>query len=109
GRPFLTFIISSHSTPPTCTSTLSLHDALPILHMIYTRLARAPQRLWIFSIIWQSGRNLTLSGLFQVTALVTICRRFLTFGDFVLDRKSTRLNSSHVSISYAVFCLKKKK
>src|SRR5690348_18049434 len=28
---------------------------------------------------------------------------------FVLDRKSTRLNSSHPSISYAVFCLKKKK
>src|SRR5699024_11723839 len=27
---------------------------------------------------------------------------------FLLDRKSTRLNSSHVSISYAVFCLKKK-
>src|SRR5699024_11833338 len=27
----------------------------------------------------------------------------------VLDRKSTRLNSSHVSISYAVFCLKNKK
>src|SRR5437868_14609529 len=29
--------------------------------------------------------------------------------DAYLDRKSTRLNSSHVSISYAVFCLKKKK
>src|SRR5437868_7107865 len=29
------------------------------------------------------------------------------FGTLVLDRKSTRLNSSHVSISYAVFCLKK--
>src|SRR5699024_11287010 len=29
--------------------------------------------------------------------------------NIVLDRKSTRLNSSHVSISYAVFCLKKKK
>src|SRR5438874_5356698 len=29
--------------------------------------------------------------------------------DFVEDRKSTRLNSSHVEISYAVFCLKKKK
>src|SRR5690349_23465985 len=27
----------------------------------------------------------------------------------ILDRKSTRLNSSHVEISYAVFCLKKKK
>src|SRR5437870_13063688 len=29
--------------------------------------------------------------------------------DAPLDRKSTRLNSSHVAISYAVFCLKKKK
>src|SRR6266702_389213 len=38
----------------------------------------------------------------------------LTQGDaailrFLSDRKSTRLNSSHVAISYAVFCLKKKK
>src|SRR5690625_4387774 len=32
----------------------------------------------------------------------------LRFGSTVLDRKSTRLNSSHVAISYAVFCLKKK-
>src|SRR5258708_23680059 len=30
-------------------------------------------------------------------------------GDYDLDRKSTRLNSSHQIISYAVFCLKKKK
>src|SRR5438477_5452197 len=29
--------------------------------------------------------------------------------EFSLDRKSTRLNSSHMSISYAVFCLKKKR
>src|SRR5690606_40130668 len=32
-----------------------------------------------------------------------------TVDDQALDRKSTRLNSSHVKISYAVFCLKKKK
>src|SRR5690554_7237212 len=32
-----------------------------------------------------------------------------SFFNFRLDRKSTRLNSSHVRISYAVFCLKKKK
>src|SRR5690349_21961954 len=32
-----------------------------------------------------------------------------SFGNPLLDRKSTRLNSSHVEISYAVFCLKKKK
>src|SRR3712207_7003999 len=30
-------------------------------------------------------------------------------GDLARDRKSTRLNSSHANISYAVFCLKKKK
>src|SRR5207253_6197809 len=33
----------------------------------------------------------------------------LAIGGFFADRKSTRLNSSHVAISYAVFCLKKKK
>src|SRR5258707_5487675 len=32
-----------------------------------------------------------------------------TVGKLALDRKSTRLNSSHANISYAVFCLKKKK
>src|SRR3712207_7704457 len=32
-----------------------------------------------------------------------------SLGDFAQDRKSTRLNSSHANISYAVFCLKKKK
>src|SRR5438270_10130440 len=32
----------------------------------------------------------------------------LDFAQFFLDRKSTRLNSSHSQISYAVFCLKKK-
>src|SRR5207249_8253360 len=33
---------------------------------------------------------------------------FLVYLLLIIDRKSTRLNSSHVSISYAVFCLKKK-
>src|SRR5690625_2794156 len=40
---------------------------------------------------------------FQIQTLAGNVRRQL-----VLDRKSTRLNSSHVAISYAVFCLKKK-
>src|SRR3712207_8760606 len=35
------------------------------------------------------------------------CKPVLDFGD-ASDRKSTRLNSSHANISYAVFCLKKK-
>src|SRR5690625_7327982 len=39
-------------------------------------------------------------------AVVTVMIAAVSIG---LDRKSTRLNSSHVAISYAVFCLKKKK
>ena len=43
-----------------------------------------------------------------LSILFTVLFHFL-YEDLILkDRKSTRLNSSHVSISYAVFCLKKK-
>src|SRR5690554_7004132 len=45
---------------------------------------------------------------FQESVSLTKLRQELKSRD-VLDRKSTRLNSSHVRISYAVFCLKKKK
>src|SRR5690242_21411764 len=51
------------------------------------------------ALTWAQDRNLAVPGDVRVTG----------FNDFVLDRKSTRLNSSHMSISYAVFCLKKKK
>src|SRR3712207_8736159 len=51
---------------------------------------------------------------FQVAAHAAVANRIqltidATGGDAHLDRKSTRLNSSHANISYAVFCLKKKK
>src|SRR5256885_10319488 len=59
--------------------TLSLHDALPI----FRALADGH--------VWRHGRR-------GVPAI-----------DRAKDRKSTRLNSSHLVISYAVFCLKKKK
>src|SRR5690625_6533452 len=42
-------------------------------------------------------------------ALLTTHRYDQPPPNFKLDRKSTRLNSSHVAISYAVYCLKKKK
>src|SRR5690625_6324924 len=78
------------NTPPTPELyTLSLHDALPIsgLHHIapHTPVTELPQAL-----------HPTLHRARGLYALAT-------------DRKSTRLNSSHVAISYAVFCLKKKK
>src|SRR3989442_9939219 len=52
---------------------------------------------------WRRFRTITLPLLKPVTLFV-----FVT-GIISSDRKSTRLNSSHVRISYAVFCLKKKK
>src|SRR5690349_24160746 len=76
--------------------TLSLHDALPISasrsHQPLLRLARRG-----------CGVPLPHAGKSSFVTLMAMplrCRR---------DRKSTRLNSSHVEISYAVFCLKKKK
>src|SRR6266513_4675272 len=66
---------------PTEIYTLSLHDALPI------------------SIRWfRPDGTVHWAGPGRATRRATPDR----------DRKSTRLNSSHVSISYAVFCLKKK-
>src|SRR5690606_42149905 len=81
--------------PPATTEiyTLSLHDALPIF--IPRRPATPPgtgPRCGSSAPATRSSRSRSSS---RPTATA--------------DRKSTRLNSSHVKISYAVFCLKKKK
>src|ERR1035441_11025181 len=41
-------------------------------------------------------------------SIVALAVEFYLAGETAIDRKSTRLNSSHLGISYAVFCLKKK-
>src|SRR5438105_7809151 len=71
------------------TSTFSLHDALPIFsrRKSQEQITRAITRD-------AAGARQTQAGPARQT--------------FQLDRKSTRLNSSHEWISYAVFCLKKK-
>src|SRR5207253_9036283 len=51
----------------------------------------------------------TSGGTLPLRALAAIPALDAGRGDATADRKSTRLNSSHVAISYAVFCLKKKK
>src|SRR3989442_4119360 len=73
--------------------TLSLHDALPI----YRRLPAARERHRPFRRGQRARRRLLRQGR---------SRRARVGRE---DRKSTRLNSSHVRISYAVFFLKKKK
>src|SRR5690606_41966094 len=87
-----------HAPAPTRTSTLSLHDALPILPWLSLALKAA--RLPGDSLIFQIEED-------HAIMLLKQAKEF-SKGLAELDRKSTRLNSSHVKISYAVFCLKKK-
>src|SRR5205085_12026994 len=80
--------------PPSGIYTLSLHDALPIS----ARRSLAFDRHQFAGPGQQPGRNFAVAQ----PAAGKIART-------AVDRKSTRLNSSHSQISYAVFCLKKKK
>src|SRR5262245_63773816 len=81
-----------NDTAPPEIYTLSLHDALPISVLRVQKTERASN---ILSRCTANGRNAK-----------TIARHLNRSRQ---DRKSTRLNSSHLGISYAVFCLKKKK
>src|SRR2546428_7675140 len=77
--------------------TLSLHDALPIYRNAPTRCT--------WNLASASQRRLER---FWHPPLRKEAARSPSCGDNRKDRKSTRLNSSHDQISYAVFCLKKK-
>src|SRR5439155_27232386 len=97
----LNFFFSFFFTVPTTTEiyTLSLHDALPIY--LEERRAVEDHTCGIAcSSIPHGGGNCDDQRL-SCALLIVECRN-------TGDRKSTRLNSSHVAISYAVFCLKKK-
>src|SRR2546422_6967036 len=85
--------------------TLSLHDALPICQR---------QRVERRGLESRSGRRAEAAGGGPPLRLVVQARRGTCVKEAAplpapADRKSTRLNSSHGYISYAVFCLKKKK
>src|SRR5699024_11814417 len=85
--------------PPPATPTLSLHDALPIFILglfLLLRIGDGPTELL-------DPVQLPAQPKTEIPPVPTAIGN-----EIRLDRKSTRLNSSHVSISYAVFCLKKK-
>src|SRR3712207_8207911 len=77
--------------------TLSLHDALPIYRPRLLAAGTPPE----FFAAAERGRSLVGIAAYAVAAGSAAWEP-------LLDRKSTRLNSSHANISYAVFCLKKK-
>src|SRR5207249_10570905 len=102
----ITFFLFS-ATATTAIYTLSLHDALPISHS--RRRRRAGRQL-------RDGHRRNRAAHCPARQRAPkgsnrLCREESLIGRHSAgrgDRKSTRLNSSHVSISYAVFCLKKK-
>src|SRR5690606_41881687 len=100
--------------PPAALDTLSLHDALPICDVACRMDRGVPGHFQRAEVLFHAA---VVAGDLQVAR-----NQVRVQGDVVAgrdrdvagtgiddeDRKSTRLNSSHVKISYAVFCLKKK-
>src|SRR5436190_14824500 len=72
----------------------------------YTTLFRSFR---VVAAITTSLENERVTGSCKHSRFKNTCASETTFKPPFLDRKSTRLNSSHTVISYAVFCLKKKK
>src|SRR5205814_8642739 len=107
-------ILSSHPSPPSLLTALPLHDALPIwitLHAgvrvtavdRHAKLVRGDEHVFerYDVLVFATGSS----------AFVPPIKGLNAHGrgsEMKEDRKSTRLNSSHLGISYAVFCLKKK-
>src|SRR3712207_8665626 len=95
---YVSFFFFFNDTATTEIYTLSLHDALPIWQVRvrpktgWEALTDTERRI---AAMVAAGRSNP-----DIAAELFLSRR---------DRKSTRLNSSHANISYAVFCLKKKK
>src|SRR5437868_12396789 len=97
----------STQTAPSRIYTLSLHDALPISAAVDSYLRGGGAMPLNVKILVEGEEEI---GSLHLNEFVATYAGLLQADVMVLtDRKSTRLNSSHVSISYAVFCLKKKK
>src|SRR5256885_15283530 len=91
-QPYFFFFFFFNDTATTEIYTLSLHDALPICFAGATTSGSKQQPP-------NTGYGRATST--KLASMLSDSKR--------QDRKSTRLNSSHLVISYAVFCLKKKK
>src|SRR5207302_10234491 len=105
--------LPSPPTPPATPTrhTLSLHAALPIYHEPgFGGVAAAADRVELHGQPRQRSHRRLRSRAdieLRVQRGVHVPQQ-LRYSGLESDRKSTRLNSSHVKISYAVFCLKKK-
>src|SRR5206468_11887506 len=107
-------VFSLHGSAATQLYTLSLHDALPICRVVrgVQTAAALMSAKWntvdgrkrVLSVLISSGRRAADA----IAYTQSTCSTGAMPTPQSSDRKSTRLNSSHDQISYAVFCLKKK-
>src|SRR5690606_41333835 len=104
----------STDPPLSAVSALSLHDALPISILLLSGLvtdrvtdAASASISTVLTYNCQDLIGTDTSPLSKICLVAVMAvNRAAPFHRFIRDRKSTRLNSSHVKISYAVFCLK---
>src|SRR5690606_41572141 len=104
-----------------CTSTCAAASSRRLSFFLFLMIRRPPRStLFPYTTLFRSavlgreqhrGRAGVVQRLHDGHAVAELERGLETLAQALLqvDRKSTRLNSSHVKISYAVFCLKKKK
>src|SRR5258705_8601935 len=109
----LSFLFFFNDTATTEIYTLSLHDALPISSLVSVNTSDPPgiiPRVGLIILALAGRRDRAIENQTQHMGLALAHRVQGTLRDApapdpcVGDRKSTRLNSSHLGISYAVFC-----
>src|SRR3712207_8037461 len=94
------FLFFFNDTATTEIYTLSLHDALPISENTTPASSVEESR--------QCEKLIVQELMLRTERPSSTVNHHSMLGQLSRDRKSTRLNSSHANISYAVFCLKKK-
>src|SRR2546426_12041463 len=103
----LFFFFFFNDTATTEIYTLSLHDALPIWVPLFVE--ELTKMVLESGLLQERDDRYVLTGPLPPLAIPTTLHDSPAAAGARSDRKSTRLNSSHLVISYAVFCLKKKK
>src|SRR5256886_7613106 len=81
-----------------------------MLYFFFLMIRRPPRStLFPYTTLFRSPRVREVRGIASIKPNMSTLQLAIYYSDAGEDRKSTRLNSSHSQISYAVFCLKKKK
>src|SRR5260221_14700859 len=95
---------------PSIIGDLGVFDVMPLIPFFFFLMIRRPPRstLFPYTTLFRSPSSASTSNDDDRNGNGSL-GPFFNMSACGLDRKSTRLNSSHTVISYAVFCLKKKK